>query len=73
MRVHRLFLSCLLAVPLAGQQATPLGYFRFPAISGDQVVFTAEGDSVLGPPVTWSNSSPGVALEFSGRESLAEP
>src|SRR3990172_1833592 len=44
MRVHRLFLSCLLAVPLAGQQATPLGYFRFPAISGDQVVFTAEGD-----------------------------
>ena len=44
MRTHRLFLSCLLVVPLAAQQVTPLGYFRFPAISGDQVVFTAEGD-----------------------------
>jgi len=29
-------------------------------------VFTAEGDSVLGPPVTWSNSNPGVATLAGG-------
>lgn len=44
MRFHRLLLLCLLATPVAAQQAASLGYIRFPAISGDQVVFTAEGD-----------------------------
>ena len=42
----------MLAVAFAGltaaapqaQQATTLGYYRFPAIAGDTVIFTAEGD-----------------------------
>src|SRR5262245_61177168 len=40
---------CLLALPasyLFGAEAapTPLGYYRYPAIHGDTIVFTAEGD-----------------------------
>jgi tricorn protease len=36
------FVICLL-VPAAAQKAQ-LGYYRFPTISGDTIVFTAEGD-----------------------------
>ena len=34
--------ATLLALPLLGQN--PAGYYRFPAIHDDTIVFTAEGD-----------------------------
>src|SRR5689334_23228109 len=45
MRTSRVlaFLSLAAAAPLAGQQPA-LGYYRFPAIAGNTIVFTAEGD-----------------------------
>src|SRR5262245_987867 len=42
MRLHPI-LVLLVAAPLAAQQPQ-LGYYRFPAISGNTLVFTAEGD-----------------------------
>ncbi|MGA2382564.1 MAG: S41 family peptidase [Gemmatimonadales bacterium] len=36
-----LILAC---IPVAAQSPAPHGYYRFPAIHGDTVVFTAEGD-----------------------------
>lgn len=44
MRTMRILLLCLgLAATMAAAE-TPRGYFRYPAIHGDTVVFTAEGD-----------------------------
>ena len=43
MRTLRLFLAVCVSAPLLAQQPT-LGYYRFPAISGSTIVFTAEGD-----------------------------
>lgn len=43
MRPYHLAAALLLAVPLAAQQPQ-LGYYRFPAIPGNTIVFTAEGD-----------------------------
>jgi tricorn protease len=39
-----LVLAALLVMPLAGQQPSRLGYYRFPALWHDTIVFTAEGD-----------------------------
>ena len=39
-----LVVSMPLAAPRPAAPTAPLGYFRFPAIAGDQIIFTAEGD-----------------------------
>ena len=39
-----LALVFLLSLPVAAQQPPALGYFRFPALTADAIVFTAEGD-----------------------------
>jgi tricorn protease len=46
MRIHVLAICLALAIPLGAQQkpATSLGYFRFPALTADGIIFTAEGD-----------------------------
>jgi TolB protein len=44
MRRRVLALVFLLSLPVAAQQPTTLGYFRFPALTSDALVFTAEGD-----------------------------
>ena len=62
-------------VPAAAQSPAPHGYYRFPAIHGDTIVFTAEGDLwVVGPAggrAQRLTSNPGVetnaALSPDGR------
>ncbi|HEV8076376.1 MAG TPA: S41 family peptidase [Candidatus Acidoferrum sp.] len=55
----------LLGLPLSADNASPTrpGYYRFPAIHGDTVIFTAEGDlwsvSTKGGPARRLTSSPG--------------
>ena len=44
MRTCVLAFVLLLSFPLAAQQAVTPGYFRFPAITSDSILFTAEGD-----------------------------
>jgi tricorn protease len=44
MRTRVLVLVFLLSLPVAAQQPPALGYFRFPALTADAIVFTAEGD-----------------------------
>src|SRR5437764_2517798 len=39
-----LFLALILTSPLSLSAASPPGYCRFPAIHGDTIVFTAQGD-----------------------------
>jgi len=43
MRTLRFILAFCVSTPLIAQQPT-LGYYRSPAISGNTIVFTAEGD-----------------------------
>ena len=58
----------LLGLPLNADNASPTrpGYYRFPAIHGDTVIFTAEGDlwsvSVKGGPARRLTSSPGQEI-----------
>jgi tricorn protease len=62
---YALFLALFIFLPLnAGNPpATRPGYYRFPAIHGDTVVFTAEGDlwsvSIQGGPARRLTSNPG--------------
>src|SRR5690349_3674781 len=57
--------ALLLALPLSADNvsSTRPGYYRFPAIHGDTVIFTAEGDlwsvSTKGGPARRLTSSPG--------------
>src|SRR5438093_4925284 len=55
-------LVCLLLGPILGAQANR-GYYRFPAIYGDTVVFTAEGDlwrvGIQGGPARRLTTHPG--------------
>jgi len=57
--------ALLLGLPLNADNVTPArpGYYRFPAIHGDTVIFTAEGDlwsvSTKGGPARRLTSSPG--------------
>jgi tricorn protease len=44
MRIRVLAFVFLLSLPVAAQQGVTPGYFRFPAITSDSIVFTAEGD-----------------------------
>lgn len=44
MRTRILALVFLLTLPVAAQQPSTAGYFRFPALTGDTLIFTAEGD-----------------------------
>ncbi len=40
----RLFLAFAFVVAAAGSAFADTGYYRFPTLSGDQIIFTAEGD-----------------------------
>jgi tricorn protease len=44
MRLCALAFVFLLSLPIAAQQPATLGYFRFPALTSDTLIFTAEGD-----------------------------
>ena len=44
MRRAFLLMLTLVAVPLSAETGAPRGYYRYPTIHGDTVVFTAEGD-----------------------------
>ncbi len=44
MRTRVFALVFLLSLPIAAQQPASLGYFRFPALTADAILFTAEGD-----------------------------
>jgi len=74
----RLAVACALLlafVPVAAQSPAPRGYYRFPSIHGDTLVFTAEGDlwvaGVQGGRAQRLTSNPGVesnaALSPDGR------
>lgn len=43
-QAHSLFLFLLCAVSVFAAEQSERGYFRYPAVQGDTVVFTAEGD-----------------------------
>ena len=43
-RIIRLLVLAALAAPGLAEGQSTLGYYRFPAIAGDSIVFTAEGD-----------------------------
>jgi tricorn protease len=81
-RFASLFLILVFWVPLAARAGAPLGYYRFPAIHGDTLVFTAEGDlwrvpisggvaerltSHAGQEVDAAISPDGTQVAFSGR------
>ena len=74
----RLAVACTLLlafVPMAAQSPAPRGYYRFPSIHGDTLVFTAEGDlwvvGAQGGRAQRLTSNPGVesnaALSPDGR------
>jgi tricorn protease len=56
-------LSCLIPMNAGNPPATRPGYYRFPAIHGDTIIFTAEGDlwsvSTKGGPARRLTSNPG--------------
>jgi tricorn protease len=81
-RFASLFLILVLWAPLAARAGAPPGYYRYPTIHGDTLVFTAEGDlwrvpvaggvaerltSHAGQEVDAAISPDGTQVAFSGR------